>query len=861
MTPVGELITSIKACLDLSQDRMIVESGSRWSINMSQAGRGIRRDGYHRHAFRRQGPGLQEAKLILVAPQTALATACGMAASLREGHGDGWVVVLVDADSLAQQLSADPVGRFQSASGRVCLVVIDSPETVERKLSLDLDLHDGRAHLWPQLETRGFRYIGPIDPGETQELTTELARVRTLGGPAVVHVRAVGGVEAQHTGRPTLDRSADIPPRDSAPMRYVDVARAELLRLADHNPRIRIVDMASAAAEGAVVSDSGPRFLRRNAAPEQVLTWCAGLATGGGHPVLLVTSSHLPGCLEALAEDFATPGLGVTVLVCDEPQSTPVGRANGSVNAIDSIAPSRELAHTLVMAPKDGGELRQMLRLSIRMNGPSVIHVPDAIVTDGGSPAIGIFQPGAAEWLIAGRSGVVLAAGPAISAASAAVEIMQADGLDVGLVNLRFLSPLDTGLIDEAARRTDWISVIEDGPFQTGLGEALMQSLRSRGIEVPIYVWESPRGNAPDGTPPRQAMVDELRGHLAALASKTPHADEPLPEILAEPLGMALGRFSISEDLLQSERMLVQRTVLSPEIDRWVEAYEKVGHRTRFLWQWCQHGLQLTTLPCVPDELVPDVCDTKLLAVMVGVLLDDVADRQEDRHFLDELETVVTGYRPADFRGFTPDQRLYGEFTRDLWNAFQERTSRYPYYEVYCELLRYDNQQILNTMRYSLLINQNLNLLNTIEHDLYLPHNMQMMSFATIDCMCSPGFDCSELGKVREAIWHAQCMGRIGNLVSTWQREINDGDFSSGVFARALIRGELTLQQLQARDRSTIEAAILSGNHEGYFLERWEHHRNRLQAMRPHIRSFDLGRLIDGLDRLLHMELGSRGLK
>jgi len=127
--------------------------------------------------------------------------------------------------------------------------------------------------------------------------------------------------------------------------------------------------------------------------------------------------------------------------------------------------------------------------------------------------------------------------------------------------------------------------------------------------------------------------------------------------------------------------------------------------------------------------------------------------------------------------------------------------------------------------------------------------------------MCSPDFQLNELGKIREIAWHVQWMGRIGNLITTWQREIGDGDFTSGVFARAVVRGDLSIEQLNLGSAEEIETAIREGGHEEYFLRKWEYHHRCLNAMRSQIRSFDLGVVIRGLERLLFTELGSRGLK
>ena len=299
----------------------------------------------------------------------------------------------------------------------------------------------------------------------------------------------------------------------------------------------------------------------------------------------------------------------------------------------------------------------------------------------------------------------------------------------------------------------------------------------------------------------------------------------------------------------------------SPTVKRWVEAYSRVGKRTPYLWKWCLHGLELTTLPCVLASLRADVCDTKLLGAMFGVLLDDVADRKGDGNFLEALLDIVSNRAALDFSRFSLRQRCYARVACELWNEYLSRARRYPRYSAYKDLLHFDHLQLVNAMRYSRLLNRQLSLLSLAEHDLYLPHNMQMMSFATLDLMCSPSFKSMELGKLRDVIWRAQYMGRIGNLMTTWQREIADRDYTSGVFARATSRGDLTLRQLAVGDRAQIEAAIHSGRHEAYFLRRWNYLRQRLWLMRRDLRSFDLGELVAGLERLLQIELGSRGLR
>ncbi|MBI3466221.1 MAG: hypothetical protein HY000_24670 [Planctomycetes bacterium] len=81
------------------------------------------------------------------------------------------------------------------------------------------------------------------------------------------------------------------------------------------------------------------------------------------------------------------------------------------------------------------------------------------------------------------------------------------------------------------------------------------------------------------------------------------------------------------------------------------------------------------------------------------------------------------------------------------------------------------------------------------------------------------------------------------------------------MYAHAVRQGDLTIAQLRAEDRQQIERAILDGGHEAFFLRRWQEHRKFLMAQRSRVRSFDVARLVAGLERLICLHLGSRGYK
>jgi hypothetical protein len=316
-----------------------------------------------------------------------------------------------------------------------------------------------------------------------------------------------------------------------------------------------------------------------------------------------------------------------------------------------------------------------------------------------------------------------------------------------------------------------------------------------------------------------------------------------------------------SSDEIQAEIAHVLNKQLNADLMRWVDGYAQVGKRNLYLWKWVRQGVEVTTLSCVSPELFDFVCDTKVMGVVLDVLLDDIADRKGDAELLEQLLGVPFDDRRGRLSNVSADDRAYAEYTLDLWEEIKRRTRRLPCFSQYTRIWRYDYLQLFNGMRYSHMINEDIALLNSSEHDLYSPHNMHIMVSSTVDLMASPHFHRPELGRLRDAVWHAQFMGRIGNLITTWERELADGDYTSGVYARAVAAGDVTLEMLAARDSAAIARGIRAGGHEDYYLTRWAGLRQRLNELAPRVRSVDLNKLLVGYERLIRLHLGSRGYK
>jgi hypothetical protein len=342
---------------------------------------------------------------------------------------------------------------------------------------------------------------------------------------------------------------------------------------------------------------------------------------------------------------------------------------------------------------------------------------------------------------------------------------------------------------------------------------------------------------------------------ILAAKSRQSHLDRSLGE------GGFDATLNINPDELLRLAEEVKAVQFSPYLMQWIENYEKRGQRGRFLWQWCLKGVGMTTLPSVPKELRQHVIETKMLSILFGTLMDDIADREQDREMLESAIALANDEWSGE-RLFPWDERrrAYGEVIATIWSEVWGRCRTYPKFSTFEHLLRFDNQQTLNAMRYALIINQQPSLLNTIEHDLYQPHNMQIIFMATMDLCASPSFDLNELGIAREVFWHAQRMGRIGNMITTWEREVLDRDFSSGVFSHAINRGILQPVELSSLPAHEIMTILENAGCQEHFIQEWEEHRARLEEKIQNIRSVDLQPYLSAYEQLIKLHLCSRGL-
>jgi transketolase C-terminal domain/subunit len=778
------------------------------------------------------------------------------ATSLPTVTDGSWLVVIDSAHNLASPERIEQFRALVSSNPRTLLVALDAGDSPSRAATDGGLLEQSLAAL---SAATGLEQSQPIVAGDLANMIERVSDIKRRDRAALLRVLADSAAAGNTVSPNEIAADLAAPGIEPSVSRSLqDVASAELARRAALDGRISIAVARSDRHLLAPWNNLADRVVQIESTAPLLLQWSSALALEGGRPFVFLSLQDLLGGFGHLLHEVCLKRAPVTLIVRPHDRSH-----DDEIVSSAALSGFRQLPHLSVLSPKDSIELSQMLEWSANQEDPALIWLPDAYQQNDAWGTDELIDRGRCELLGVGKDVTILAWGPMVSAASLAAESLANLRIESTVINARFVQPLDHEEIIRAARESLVTVIIDDADEAGGFSGWLLDHLVRAGVTQPILIVAPQAGLSPhDPHEVQRQCALQVVERCRWLAEPV----EPVAPDLTASVGIPaphvwIGMRGLDVKDRQSDQQQILALQFSPFIDRWVRGYSETGKRDLYLWKWCLHGLGLTTLSCVSAELRRELCDTKLLAVMYGVMLDDVADQGGQEAFLKELTKIISGDRPMDVAPFSDAQKHYARFTRQLWGAFEERLRSYPAHEEYESLLAYDHLQILNTMAYSCMVNRKPELLNIEEHDMVLPHNMQMMSFATMDLMCSPDFDRRELGALREVVWHAQSMGRIGNLVSTWQREINDRDFTSGVFARAIREGDLTADDLRNAPAEVIERAIRKGGHESYFLRKWEAHRCYIQDSAARIRSVDVAALLAGLQRLIYMELGSRGLK
>ena len=338
-------------------------------------------------------------------------------------------------------------------------------------------------------EELGFHYTGPIDGHDLPALLHALRTVKELKGPQLLHVVTTKGkgyapaeseqIEYHAVG--PFDPVKGLVKKAPGKPTYTDIFSDWLCDMAAADARLYGITPAMREGSGLVrFSQEYPqRYFDVAIAEQHAVTLAAGMACEGAKPVVAIYSTFLQRAYDQLIHDVAIQNLDVTFAIDRAGVVGPDGATHAGSFDLSYL---RCIPNMLVMAPADEAECRQMLSTGFRHPGPAAVRYPRgtgpgrAVAAD-----LSELPIGKAELRREGRGIAVLAFGSPVAAAETV-----ARELDLTLVNMRFVKPLDTELLRQLAQSHSAFVTVEDNAIQGGAGSAVAEFLAAEALDRPL---------------------------------------------------------------------------------------------------------------------------------------------------------------------------------------------------------------------------------------------------------------------------------------------------------------------------------------------------------------------------------------
>jgi len=303
---------------------------------------------------------------------------------------------------------------------------------------------------------------------------------------------------------------------------------------------------------------------------------------------------------------------------------------------------------------------------------------------------------------------------------------------------------------------------------------------------------------------------------------------------------------------------------LPEEVSETAMNYKKlIGKRPDFLWKWLHYCSHLLEFPSVQDTLEKDVLFAKNLINMINVILDDIADVQKDGLLILFIQSVLFYPANPDFNQLNSFQKSQAEFCFSLWKSFHSIVDKFPNYLIIDPIFRYDMMQMVNGKYWSFVASSKPMMFNVRESWTYSPHSMNSMLHLCIDVMASSAADFqeklhSEFGKLREIYLISNEMAHIANSLATWQREMEERDFTGILFAVALERKLLSQQELRDLPSQELVEKLRNSNFEQVVLSEWIIRKQQLVESGKSLKSINIEDFAFKNEQFLELHLACR---
>lgn len=342
-------------------------------------------------------------------------------------------------------------------------------------------------------EQMGFKYIGPVDGHDLPDLMEMFEGVKKMNRPVLIHVKTIKGKGYSHAEeRPWAYHGVgafDLKTGKSLSKggkSWSAVFGDKMLEIGKRNPKVAGITAAMCSGTGFEKFQQAfpKRFFDVAIAEQHGTTFAAGLAKGGITPVFAVYSSFLQRAYDQLIHDVCMENLHVVFAI---DRAGIVGSDGETHQGVFDLSFLSHIPNMTVLSPKNDWELGEMLEFAVNgWNGPIAVRYPRGTA----ETAFGEYQDpityGKAELIQDGEKIAILAEGHMLKAAAEAAELLQANGYQPMLVNMRFIKPLDEAMLFLAAEKCEHIVTVEDNVKMGGFGSKVLEFYGEKGMQKDV---------------------------------------------------------------------------------------------------------------------------------------------------------------------------------------------------------------------------------------------------------------------------------------------------------------------------------------------------------------------------------------
>lgn len=337
-------------------------------------------------------------------------------------------------------------------------------------------------------EDIGFRYLGPVDGHDIQELERMLKISKQLDGPVLIHILTKKGkgykIAEENPDRFHATGPFDIDTGKTKKEKKKDYSKVfgdKLVELAKKNDKIVAITASMKDGTGLTrfANEFPERFFDIGIAEQHALGLAAGMAKEGTIPVVPIYASFYQRAYDQMIHDIAMQNL--PVVMCAD-RAGVVGADGETHQGTLDMAFSRVIPNLTIMAPKDFEELEDMLEFAVNLNKPVIIRYPRGGESKERFEQHKRIEEGKAEIIKEGKDLTIISIGKTVARAMEIAKDME-ENVDAEVINCRFLKPLDKTTIVKSIKKTKNVITIEDGTVINGLGTAIKELIVDENLQ------------------------------------------------------------------------------------------------------------------------------------------------------------------------------------------------------------------------------------------------------------------------------------------------------------------------------------------------------------------------------------------